>query len=165
MGGSLGADVLNWAVGAVAREGLGCSLLHLTGPDHLAKMKAEAEGFPTTWRVVGFEQRMDLFYAAIDCVVARAGGGVAEFTATATPSVLVPGGFGFSGHQAANAAALAERGAAVLIDEPDLATRLPEVVRSLLDGPTRARMAQACVLLAKPEAAATIAAVMKATHG
>ena len=36
---------------------------------------------------------MELFYAASDLVVARAGGAVAELTATATPSVLVPGEF------------------------------------------------------------------------
>jgi UDP-N-acetylglucosamine--N-acetylmuramyl-(pentapeptide) pyrophosphoryl-undecaprenol N-acetylglucosamine transferase len=104
---------------------------------------------------------MDLFYAAIDCVVARAGGGVAEFTATGTPSVLVPGEFGSSGHQAANAAVLAREGAAVVINEHDLAARLPGVLRSLLDGPTRARMAEGCLRLAKPEAASTIAAMMR----
>ena len=47
---------------------------------------------------------MELFYAASDLVLARAGGGVAELTVTATPSILIPGVFGSSGHQAANAA-------------------------------------------------------------
>ena len=51
---------------------------------------------------------MELFYAASDLVLARAGGGVAELTVTATPSILIPGVFGSSGHQAANAAFLSK---------------------------------------------------------
>ena len=58
---------------------------------------------------------MELFYAASDLVLARAGGGVAELTVTATPSILIPGVFGSSGHQAANAAFLKEAGAAEVL--------------------------------------------------
>jgi UDP-N-acetylglucosamine--N-acetylmuramyl-(pentapeptide) pyrophosphoryl-undecaprenol N-acetylglucosamine transferase len=67
---------------------------------------------------------MELFYAACDLVIARAGGAVAELTATATPAILVPGGFGSGHHQAANAGALAGVGAAEVVAESEIG-RLP----------------------------------------
>ncbi len=63
---------------------------------------------------------MDLFYAVADLVVARSGGAVAELTATATPSVLVPGKFGSGGHQMGNAMALSRAGAAVVLGEEEI---------------------------------------------
>ncbi len=108
---------------------------------------------------------MPLFYAACDLVIARAGGSVAEVTATATPAVLVPGGFGSGGHQQANAAALEAAGAAVAVRESRLGD-LPQVVERLVADPTlRTGMAEAAQRIARPEAAAHIAATLRAHHG
>ena len=103
---------------------------------------------------------MDLFYAASDLVVARAGGGVAELTATATPSILVPGEFSARGHQGANAAFIADSGAAVVINEPDLARLTDVVYETLFDPAALHRMGEAARLVGKPDAAATIAGAM-----
>ncbi|MGQ0849456.1 MAG: UDP-N-acetylglucosamine--N-acetylmuramyl-(pentapeptide) pyrophosphoryl-undecaprenol N-acetylglucosamine transferase [Actinomycetota bacterium] len=168
-GGSLGAGVLNRAAFELANSHLGgsapaFSLLHLVGPTHVTEVSAMAEGSPIPWRVVGFEREMELFYAACDLVVSRAGGAVAELTATYTPAILVPGGFGSAGHQQANAAVLVEAGAAEMIKEGQLST-LPSVVHRLLDPSSLARMAAACAGLAQPKAAATIADALVKAHG
>jgi UDP-N-acetylglucosamine--N-acetylmuramyl-(pentapeptide) pyrophosphoryl-undecaprenol N-acetylglucosamine transferase len=108
---------------------------------------------------------MQWFYAAADLVLARAGGAVAELTATATPSVLVPGGFGSGGHQHANAAALAGAGAALAIEEKNL-TVLPAVIDQLLFDPARLQtMGEAARSLARPRAAQEIAQTLIRHHG
>ena len=164
-GGSLGAGVLNRAVeslAAVSGEG-NFSILHLTGADHLEAVAQSAARFPG-WRTVGFEDRMELFYAACDLVVARAGGAVAELAATATPAILVPGGFGSGDHQAANANALAAAGAAVVVGEPELGS-LPLIVTSLLaDRDQLQVMAAATSKLSRPDAADVIARAMRKAH-
>jgi UDP-N-acetylglucosamine--N-acetylmuramyl-(pentapeptide) pyrophosphoryl-undecaprenol N-acetylglucosamine transferase len=135
--------------------------VHLCGTIHIDELAPQATD---RWRIVGFEDRMELFFAASDLVVARAGGAVAELSATATPSVLVPGGFGSAGHQAANAAFLAEAGAAVVVDEAGV-DRVPEVVDEILREPTRLeRMRSSAASLAKPDAARTVADAMIAAH-
>lgn len=158
-GGSLGAGVLNIAARDLAATWTGSpmQIVHLTGEGH--------DLFPVTndrVRVeeVVFESRMDLFYAASDLVVARAGGGVAELTATGTPSVLVPGEFGSSGHQAANAAFLLAAGAAIVLAQ-DRIDALPDQVEQVLFDPERLRaMRRAALGIAKPQAALTIAGAM-----
>jgi UDP-N-acetylglucosamine--N-acetylmuramyl-(pentapeptide) pyrophosphoryl-undecaprenol N-acetylglucosamine transferase len=164
-GGSLGAGILNRAaeVLAATSDGGGFSILHLTGSDHLESVALASDHFGR-WHTVGFEDRMDHFYAACDIVVARAGGAVAELTATATPAILVPGGFGSGEHQAANADALVSAGAAVVVAEEDLA-RLPTVVTELLAQPDRMHeMAMASSKLARPDAADVVALAMRQAH-
>lgn len=164
-GGSLGAGALNRvaeSIAPISDEGH-FSILHLTGSNHLESVSRIAAPF-AGWRTIGFEDRMDLFYAACDVVIARAGGAVAELTATATPAILVPGGFGSGKHQAANGAALAAVGAAMIVEEGEIA-RVPSVVASLIAEPDRLRgMALASSKLSRPDAADVIAAAMRQAH-
>lgn len=159
-GGSLGAGAINDAVSAMVAgwDGPPMQVLHLVGTrnhDEIADRQRVTGGAP--WRVVGFEPRMELFFAAADLVVARAGGGVAEVTATGSPAILIPGGFGSGGHQEANAAAVAGAGAAVVLAQSEL-DRLPEVVAGLVADPERRKaMAAAARAYAHPDAARTIA--------
>lgn len=166
MGGSLGAAAVNRSVGQML-ENWGADpvqAVHLSGPDHCRQMSRRASLSPLRWRVVGFEDRMDLFYSACDLVVARAGGGVAELIAAGLPSVLIPGEFGSGGHQAANAAALEEAGAAAVLKEEDL-DRLGKVVEDILsDRKRRRRMAEAARAMARPDAASKIAEEMRCAH-
>lgn len=160
-GGSLGAGVLNQAVAALAASWSGSPLqiLHLAGHG-AAEVESQAAVSGHRWKVVDFTTEMDKFYAACDLVVARAGGSVAELTATGTPSILVPGGFGSGGHQAANAAALGAAGAAVVVEEAQVGD-LSGLVADLLGDPgRRAEMVSASAVLARPDAADTIAAAM-----
>lgn len=160
-GGSLGAGAVNDAVMDMLGDwdGPPMQVLHLAGQGY-EQVSAAALVSDHRWVVLDFCDVMDEFFAACDLVVARAGGSVAELTATATPAVLIPGGFGSAGHQAANAAALAEAGAAVVVAEDRLAS-LGDVVADLVASPEqRERMAAATSALARPRAARTIAAAL-----
>ena len=167
MGGSMGAATINHGVGKMLKEWDAgpVQVVHLTGEAHLEEMSRQACASPHQWRVVGFEERMDLFYSACDLVVARAGGGVAELTALGLPSVLIPGEFGSAGHQSANAAALEKAGAAVMVAEADL-DGLGALVGGLLSDPLRREaMTRAAALLARPFAARRIAEEMRCARG
>ena len=161
-GGSLGAGAINTAVAELVRRWRGrpVQVLHVTGERNLEEIKTLPDGDVARWNRIAFEDEMELFYAACDLVVARAGGAVAELTATATPSILVPGGFGSSGHQAANAAFLEKAGASVVVQEDQLDS-LDGVVADLIHDTDRlAKMASAALGIARPEAAPVIAKAM-----
>jgi UDP-N-acetylglucosamine--N-acetylmuramyl-(pentapeptide) pyrophosphoryl-undecaprenol N-acetylglucosamine transferase len=160
VGGSLGAGLLNDATATLVRDWAGphIQVVHLTGQ---ADFGDEVEPAPAvTWIRRRFEERIELFYAASDLVVARAGGGVAELTATGTASILVPGDFGSSGHQMANAAFLGDSGAAEVLPRDRIAG-LTGLVRDLLFSSERLDTMRAKARsIAKPEAATTIADAM-----
>jgi UDP-N-acetylglucosamine--N-acetylmuramyl-(pentapeptide) pyrophosphoryl-undecaprenol N-acetylglucosamine transferase len=161
-GGSLGARALNDAVIAMIGTWAGprIQVVHVTGPSHVDDLASRPSPDGVIWHRVGFEDRMDLFYAASDLVVGRAGGGIAELTATGTPAILVPGEFGARGHQAANAAYLAGAGAAILLPEAEL-TSLGEVVTSIIfDRDVIHEMSEASRKIGKPDAAKVIARAM-----
>lgn len=161
VGGSLGSEVINRAVATVASswEGPEIQILHLTGERFIDEFSDSHPAAGVTWVRLGFETGMEGFYAVTDLVVARAGGAVAELTATSTPSILVPGDFGSSGHQSGNARFLTEAGAAVTVPEPEL-SRLGEVIATCLDPGQLLTMRDAARRMAKPEAAHTIADAM-----
>ncbi|MGH8952259.1 MAG: UDP-N-acetylglucosamine--N-acetylmuramyl-(pentapeptide) pyrophosphoryl-undecaprenol N-acetylglucosamine transferase [Acidimicrobiia bacterium] len=159
-GGSLGAGVINAAIAALVGEWSGkeFQVVHLTGGGNVIA-SPDSEG-SVTWVQRQFEDQMEMFYAVSDLVVARAGGAVAELTATETPSILIPGAFGSSGHQAANARFLEEAGAAVVLTE-DRIGELPRLIEEILFDQARLEtMKVGARTIAKPEAALTIADAM-----
>ena len=104
---------------------------------------------------------MDVFYGAIDLLLSRSGGMVAEITATGTPVLLVPGAHGSAGHQAASAKVLSKAGAAIVLPEEHLGDALRvEVERLESDRVSLARMAEASKRLGKPDAAQKIGNVL-----
>jgi UDP-N-acetylglucosamine--N-acetylmuramyl-(pentapeptide) pyrophosphoryl-undecaprenol N-acetylglucosamine transferase len=167
VGGSLGAGALNDAAVAAFTtwQGPPIQVLHLAGPSHRAEVAARAETANLTWVVLDYELHMEDFYAAIDLVVARAGGAVAELTATGTPAILVPGSFGSGGHQQANATAVAATGAALVISEAELSSLGSRLATLLGDDGALASMRAATATLARPAAAETIARAMVDAHG
>lgn len=161
-GGSLGAGAINRAVSEMAGswDGPPMQIVHLTGHSHIDRLAGLRSAPGVDWRRLPFEDAMELFYAASDLVVARAGGAVAELSATATPAILVPGEFGSSGHQVGNARFLTRNGSAVTLAEPELG-RLGEVVRDTLFDPERlTNMAARARVIARPDAAEVIARAM-----
>ena len=156
-GGSLGAGVLNQVAAEIASKSKSTYLVHLTGQQRYDDSAAAAS---SNWHPIEFEDRMDLFFAACDLVVARAGGAVAEITATATPALLVPGEFGSGGHQQGNARFLEQAGAAVVVKESDRGAIAGLVSSMLSDGARLEAMAQRSHDIAKPDAARTIATKM-----
>jgi len=161
-GGSLGAGVINAAMETLVSGWAGSPIqvLHLTGERGFDRIEALPDGGVEIWSRVPFENEMEHFYAVSDLVVSRSGGGVAELTATGTPSVLIPGAFGSSGHQMANARFLETAGAAIVVAEQNIGD-LPAVVDDLVQDRNRlGDMAAAALSISKPEAAKTIATAM-----
>jgi UDP-N-acetylglucosamine--N-acetylmuramyl-(pentapeptide) pyrophosphoryl-undecaprenol N-acetylglucosamine transferase len=99
---------------------------------------------------------MALALAAADLSVARAGASsLGEFPIARLPSILAPL---LGVNQQQNAAQLAQRGAAVVIDDDKLASRLtPKLIELIEDEPRRRLMEGALAELAQPEAAMKIA--------
>jgi UDP-N-acetylglucosamine--N-acetylmuramyl-(pentapeptide) pyrophosphoryl-undecaprenol N-acetylglucosamine transferase len=170
-GGSLGSRRINAAVLGVAGRWAGrpgVAIYHVVGErdhrDMAAAAPAPAPG-GLVYRQVPFEQRMDLVLTAADVVVGRAGAGtVFELAAAGVASVLVPLPGAPGDHQSANAARMAEAGAAVVVADAELDTdRLESVLADLLGDPRRrAAMGEAATAVARPDAAAAVAALVEA---
>lgn len=161
-GGSLGAGVINEAVSDMVAhwKGPAMQVVHLAGTRNIEALDSLSGGRQIDWIRLPFEESMETFYAACDLVVARAGGAVAELTATGTPSILVPGEFGSAGHQLGNALYLTESGAAVTVVESDLGSLAEVVTTTLFDGVLLERMGSSARRVSKPDAARTIARAM-----
>ncbi len=167
VGGSLGARAVNRAVVAAMSDwdGPPIQLVHLAGRDHVDEVGSAAGASEVPWVVLEFETDMQFFFAAVDVVVARAGGMVAEITATGTPAILIPGGFGSGGHQDANSRALERAGAALTLAE-DRVDQLSDLIAQLAGDPAGRRgMSAAARDIARPAAAATIASELRRAHG
>lgn len=161
-GGSLGAGVINEAVAAMLESWQSGPLqvVHLTGRAHHADLARREPASDVLWRRLAFEDAMEHFYAASDLVLARAGGAVAELSATSTPSILIPGRFGSTGHQTGNARFFGDAGAALVLPESEV-HRLGELVASVIfDRPRLANMADDAARIAKPDAAKAVAMAM-----
>lgn len=140
-GGSLGAQALNQAVvGLLERwaDRTDVCIHHVVGERWVGEMP------PQRWspggimyRVIGFEDRMPLLFAASDLMLTRAGAStIAELAATGTPAIVVPWPGAAENHQLDNARTLTERGAAVLLEQHDLdADRLAALIDELRADP------------------------------
>jgi UDP-N-acetylglucosamine--N-acetylmuramyl-(pentapeptide) pyrophosphoryl-undecaprenol N-acetylglucosamine transferase len=176
-GGSQGALALNRALaaalpllaGAVGRPlGENLQILHVTGPAHLAEALEAARPEGLIYRAVGFTTRMQDAYAAADFVLARAGGStLAELSALGLPSILVPYPEATDDHQSANAAVLAQAGAAVAVAQAELSPEmLAGLIADFVNRPMRTEaMADRASALGRPDAAESVAAELAAMAG
>ena len=105
---------------------------------------------------------MESRFAQADLVVSRSGATTcAELQAAGKPAVLVPFAKAADDHQRRNAQAMAAKGAAVMVEEKDLASLGP-VVADLLAAPARLGAAgQAARAMARPDAAARVADLLE----
>lgn len=162
MGGSQGALAINRAVAeALGAESwpAGSQLLWQTGEANHTNYQHWYQ--PGLVRVEPFLDPIADAYAAADLVVCRAGAmSLAELAAWGLPSVLIPLPTAAANHQLANARAMAEAGAAVLLEQPFASgRRLSLLLAELLERPARlADIAAASLARARPDAAREIAA-------
>jgi len=165
-GGSQGAERINTALfAALPRLVRVAIIVHHTGPAHIGRAQAQRALLPEAdrprYQPHGYlHEEMGAALAAADLVVGRAGSSsIAEPLAFGTPLVLIPFGAAMNGHQAANARAVAEGGAATVVTEGELdGDRLAAVVGGLLGDPERLRrMAAAAREMGRPDAATAIA--------
>jgi UDP-N-acetylglucosamine--N-acetylmuramyl-(pentapeptide) pyrophosphoryl-undecaprenol N-acetylglucosamine transferase len=167
-GGSQGARVLNTHVPKVAAELLGAvpglTILHQSGGKNLEVTQAayEASGADLERvEVLPFIEDMPARFAEASLVMARSGAStVAELAAAGKPSLLVPFAAAADAHQKRNAEAMAAAGAAVMVEEAELAVagRLLETLIALLKDQARlSAMGRAAQLQAHPDAGERIA--------
>lgn len=162
-GGSLGSRSINLAA-VEAFAGSPLRILHVCGRrDH---PQLSARELPAGYTLIEYLpiERFGQAMAAADLVVSRSGGSVFEIAAYGLPSVLIPFPAAAGDHQMSNARWLADAGAAVVIPDAELTgARLGGEVASLLADPHRLRtMGAAARALARPDAAADIAAELLA---
>jgi UDP-N-acetylglucosamine--N-acetylmuramyl-(pentapeptide) pyrophosphoryl-undecaprenol N-acetylglucosamine transferase len=178
-GGSLGARTINEAAldafvdgqGSVPRgtgPGRDFWILHVSGRrDHPEALKRVEAAAPERYVLLEYEPGLGDTLAASDLVLARAGGSVFEIAAAGRPAILVPYPFATARHQHANAAWMADAGAASVIDDAELTPeRTAHEAAVLLADPDRLRrMAAASRSLARPDAAERIAGEVIAASG
>jgi len=141
-------------------------VLHLTGDAGIAAATAAADRLPSDlrdrYRPIAFlTDRMADALVAADLVLGRAGSSTcAEVCAVGVASILVPYPFA-GGHQRANAAWLADVGAAVAVPDEQLdADRLRAELAALRDDEHRAELAAAAARMGRPHAADELAATL-----
>ncbi len=140
-GGSQGSRALNDAVAKlldVSAGDTGLAVRHAVGQRFVEEARPPSDGASgVLYQPIGYEQDMALVYAAADLLIGRGGAStVHEVAVTGIPAVLVPWAGAADDHQTLNVRWLADRDAAVLLTEADLAT-LPAVVGQLRDDPGR----------------------------
>ena len=133
VGGSLGAKSINDAIAnhieTFAQQGL--QLIWQTGKTNASHYKTIAEGKQNIW-VGEFITKMEMGYAAADVVVSRAGAmAVTELCVAGKPTVFVPYPFAAEDHQTANATALVNKQAALLVNDSDVNEVLVKTVLEL----------------------------------
>jgi UDP-N-acetylglucosamine--N-acetylmuramyl-(pentapeptide) pyrophosphoryl-undecaprenol N-acetylglucosamine transferase len=159
VGGSLGAQALNEALPkALALMSERPQIVHQAGEKHLDSLKQHYADARVEGELLAFIDDMARRYAEADLVVCRAGAvTIAELSAGGMASILVPFPHAVDDHQTANAKFLADRGAAILIQQRDLTPeRLAELIGSL-DRPKLLEMAKKARALGKPDAARVVA--------
>ncbi len=166
-GGSLAARTLNDLV-ALAAPTLaaipGLRVVHLAGDEDQERVRALYATAGVAAEVHGFYQDMPGLYATIDLAITRAGATtVAELCAAGIGALYVPLPWAAEDHQTANARAVARVGGALVLPQGtttplELAALLARLAarRDLV-----ARMGVAALRLARPTAAAEVAALVE----
>jgi len=173
LGGSRGAQTINEAVLAGLPALLEhAQVIHASGVNHFAVLERRRQTLPEV-----LQQRYHLHpyldrelapaLAAATVVVARSGASVlGELPAVGSPGVLVP--YPYAGaHQYLNANFLAERGAAIVVDDADARRgALVSAVVNLLADPDRlATMAASARQLSRPDAARRLIDLVRDSAG
>jgi UDP-N-acetylglucosamine--N-acetylmuramyl-(pentapeptide) pyrophosphoryl-undecaprenol N-acetylglucosamine transferase len=167
VGGSLGAKPLNDLVPGVVRkllksdEGPGLEVWHQSGAAHGdAVRSAYGRAADGPVKITEFIEDMAGAYGWADLVLCRAGAlTVAELAIMGRPALLVPLPHAIDDHQTANARALTDRGAGIMLKQSELnASRLHDILQSYLSRPERlAIMAAAARDAAHPDATRDVA--------
>jgi UDP-N-acetylglucosamine--N-acetylmuramyl-(pentapeptide) pyrophosphoryl-undecaprenol N-acetylglucosamine transferase len=163
VGGSLGALAINEALAsntAFIVQHPEMEIIWQCGGSYFEKYKDCATAQLPNVKLSAFIERMDLAYAAADVVASRAGAlTISELCLVGKPTILVPSPFVAEDHQTKNAAALVGKNAAILVKNRDVGQELlPQAWELLKNDIKRLELAQNIHELARPNAAAAIAA-------
>lgn len=125
-GGSLGAEVLNRACLKLMEQmpEKGVRLIFVTGKRYYEAISDQVRALgldKPSVTLMDYADNMPVLMKAADIVISRAGAiAVSEILACAKPSILVPSPNVTNNHQYHNAKAIADQGAALLIEEKDM---------------------------------------------
>ncbi|MGC5626840.1 undecaprenyldiphospho-muramoylpentapeptide beta-N-acetylglucosaminyltransferase [Georgenia sp. Z1344] len=162
-GGSLGAQRINETLAASAGDLADAQVLHLTGRDKDAPVRAAVEGHDD-YHVLDYLGEMEHALACADLVVCRSGAGtVAELSALGLPAIYVPLPHG-NGEQRLNAADVVAAGGGIVVEDADLSpAAVRETVTPLLADPDRLReMGDAAASAGPGDGAGPLAALVSA---
>lgn len=168
-GGSRGARSINRALLAHLPTLTGLAeVVHISGALDWPEVSATREQLPEAVQAryhayAYLHDEMGAAMAAADLAVCRAGAStLGEFPYFGLPSILVPYPHAWR-YQMVNATWLAERGAALVVEDAELMERIVPTVRALLTNTQqRATMAAAARKLARPKAAYHLAELLLA---
>jgi len=165
LGGSLGAAAINETVPkglALLAESERPQVVHQSGEKHLEQLQDNYQAAGVRANCVAFIDDMAGAYEWADLVLCRAGAlTVAELAAAGVASILVPYPHAVDDHQTANARFLANAGGAILLAQDDMTPESIRLIRNYTRGQLL-QMAERARALAKPEAAAEVAALCEA---
>lgn len=160
MGGSLGAKSINETIEAnidVFKKN-NLQLIWQTGKNYAANAAKVEEERMNIW-TNAFIDKMEYAYAAADIVVARSGAmTVAEMCVTGKPAIFVPFPFAAEDHQTANAMALVNQNAALIVPDAEVKTRLiPDLLELMNREPLMKELSENIVKLSNTNADEVIA--------
>lgn len=166
-GGSRGARSINHALVAILPQLLeaGLQVIHVTGSLDWDEIRMKTGNYlstpetPTHYHAFPYlHDKMGAALAAADLVVCRSGASVlGELPLFGLASILVPYPYAWR-YQKVNADYLAQRGAAVRVNDEAMAESLLPTIHAILDDSLRLLQMQAAAsALAQPDAAANIA--------
>ena len=165
-GATQGAQAINGAVWeALEQLCERARVVHITGPAASGEAEAERTALPEPLRgryePAPFREDLPALMVAADLAVMRAGAStLGELPAARLPAILVPGTFA-GGHQRENARWLAERGAAVVLEEADIATLETHILNLLDDEERRGAMAEAAGSAGHADGAERLATILR----
>jgi len=170
-GGSKGARSINEAVLNDLEGLLGrFEVIHLSGELDWDNVRQHREGLPmelaARYHAMPYLHEMGAALAAADLVVSRAGASaLGEFPLFGLPAVLVPYPYAWR-YQKVNADYLANRGAAVLLEDGVLKDELLSTLIVLIENPNKLQAMRAAMFeLSHPRAAEKIAAALTELAG
>jgi len=167
-GGSQGAQAINRAVMQMApvlrQEFRDLLIVHQTGEKDLEEVRSaySLSGLPA--EVSAFIDDMPKAFARAHLLICRSGAStVAEITAAGKVALFIPFPHAADDHQLRNAQALANKGAAIVLEQKDLTPeRLLKTVGNLFRDDRLPRMAEVSRKLSHPNAAQEIGAMIAA---
>ncbi|MCB9309153.1 MAG: undecaprenyldiphospho-muramoylpentapeptide beta-N-acetylglucosaminyltransferase [Lewinellaceae bacterium] len=140
LGGSLGARTINEAVASNADLllSLNISIVWQVGKLYFEEFKNHPLASNANIKILAFIEDIHLVYSAADLVICRAGAlTISELAALGKASVLIPSPNVAEDHQTANAKALSDHDAAILLKDSDAKSELGKVIQNLLSNDTK----------------------------
>ena len=167
LGGSQGADRLNdaviGAVSALRNDLVEWHIVHQSGLRQIESLRTSYRELQLKATVEPFFDDMQIRYQSASVVISRAGATtLAELTCCGLPMILVPFPQAADDHQRANAIALRDHQAAVVVEHQpaaaDTVKLLSDQLATLVARPDmRQSLSDAAYRIAKPDAAAVVA--------